>query len=205
MYVNKELAKKVIKQSLQDSFAEIRESNDLMLKLLEESDWSIVIKSHALIESVVTELLISHTNEEMLRATIKRLPLSDSSIGKLKVAKDLGLMDSCQRTFIRKLSELRNDLVHNIENVSFSFKNFVDALDASQKKSWLKAIAWQEENTDTSQAITELFESMPKISFWLSINSLVSVIQIDIAEIKGTHKINAEAAAFANEIVKKIV
>ena len=205
MYVNKELAKKVIKQSLQDSFAEIRESNDLMLKLLEESDWSIVIKSHALIESVVTELLISHTNEEMLRATIKRLPLSDSSIGKLKVAKDLGLMDSCQRTFIRKLSELRNDLVHNIENVSFSFKNFVDALDASQKKSWLKAIAWQEENTDTSQAITELFESMPKISFWLSINSLVSVIQIEIAEIKGTHKINAEAAAFANEIVKKIV
>ena len=205
MYVNKELAKKVIKQSLQDSFAEIRESNDLMLKLLEESDWSIVIKSHALIESVVTELLISHTNEEMLRATIKRLPLSDSSIGKLKVAKDLGLMDSCQRTFIRKLSELRNDLVHNIENVSFSFKNFVDALDASQKKSWLKAIAWQEENTDTSQAITELFESMLKISFWLSINSLVSVIQIDIAEIKGTHKINAEAAAFANEIVKKIV
>jgi len=205
VYVNKELAKKVIKQSLQDSFAEIRESNDLMLKLLEESDWSIVIKSHALIESVVTELLISHTNEEMLRATIKRLPLSDSSIGKLKVAKDLGLMDSCQRTFIRKLSELRNDLVHNIENVSFSFKNFVDALDASQKKSWLKAIAWQEENTDTSQAITELFESMPKISFWLSINSLVSVIQIDIAEIKGTHKINAEAAAFANEIVKKIV
>jgi DNA-binding MltR family transcriptional regulator len=205
VYVNKELAKKVIKQSLQDSFAEIRESNDLMLKLLEESDWSIVIKSHALIESVVTELLISHTNEEMLRATIKRLPLSDSSIGKLKVAKDLGLMDSCQRTFIRKLSELRNDLVHNIENVSFSFKNFVDALDASQKKSWLKAIAWQEENTDTSQAITELFESMPKISFWLSINSLVSVIQIEIAEIKGTHKINAEAAAFANEIVKKIV
>ncbi len=205
MYVNKELAKNVIKQSLQDSFAEIRDSNDLMLKLLEESDWSIVIKSHALIESVVTELLISHTNEEMLRATIKRLPLSDSSIGKLKVAKDLGLMDSCQRTFIRKLSELRNDLVHNIENVSFSLKNFVDALDASQKKSWLKALAWQEENTDASQAITDLFESMPKISFWLSINSLVSVIQIDIAKIKGTHKINAEAAAFANEIVKKIV
>ena len=205
MYVNKELAKNVIKQSLQDSFAEIRDSNDLMLKLLEESDWSIVIKSHALIESVVTELLISHTSEEMLRATIKRLPLSDSSIGKLKVAKDLGLMDSCQRTFIRKLSELRNDLVHNIENVSFSLKNFVDALDASQKKSWLKALAWQEENTDASQAITDLFESMPKISFWLSINSLVSVIQIDIAKIKGTHKINAEAAAFVNEIVKKIV
>lgn len=104
-----------------DSFADrIRVSADFLLKLFNEDDWSFVIKSNALVEAVISELLTAKAGDDRLHSLFRRLDLSNVESGKLAFAKALDLLTSEQRQFIRRLSELRNSLVHNVEGLSFS-------------------------------------------------------------------------------------
>jgi hypothetical protein len=47
-----------------------------------------------------------------------------------------------ERRFIKKLSELRNMLVHNISNVGFSISPYVNQLDLNQRKSFVDAFKY---------------------------------------------------------------
>ena len=80
-------------------------------RLYNEDDWSFVIKLHALIEAAATKVLVECLNKPELRDYVARAPLSGAENGKLPMMKALGIGDSQFRGFIRKLSELRNQLL----------------------------------------------------------------------------------------------
>jgi hypothetical protein len=193
MYLYKEQIQELMKEFADITISEIEQKNEFLFALLEDTDWSMIIKSHALIESLVTDLLLSKTEEPKLRALIERLPLSDEQIGKIKVAKDYGLLSSSERTFIKKLSELRNNLVHKFENVDFNFLDYISTLDINQKKSWQKAFTWYEQEHNVKKSWVEATIINPKKAIWLSIYMFVSLTIVKISEIKGHTKINTES------------
>ncbi|RZG09022.1 hypothetical protein EXT48_02315 [Pseudoalteromonas sp. CO348] len=133
MQVPKDEAIEMIKDAHSEMRAKFNENKDLLLKLVEEDDWSFVIKIHAFIEAMVTELIITQISDSRIKSTVERLPLSDGQASKLKMVKELNLLNSNERKFIRYFSSLRNELAHNIENVNFTFEGYINSLDKNQK------------------------------------------------------------------------
>jgi hypothetical protein len=114
-----------------------------LVGLYREDDWSFVIKTHAVIEAQVSASLTRALSDDRLSAIFERLELSDTDTGKLAFAKALGLLTDPQRVFVRKLSELRNQLVHNIRNVQFDFHHHVQhELDRNQRQSFVAAVTY---------------------------------------------------------------
>jgi hypothetical protein len=104
--------------------------------LYDEDDWSFVIKLHALMEAACTHLLMFHFNEPALVDVLSRLELSGKTVGKTVFLGKLGLLGKEYRRFISALSELRNDLVHDIRNSRFTLHEFVASLDLTAQKNF---------------------------------------------------------------------
>lgn len=100
--------------------------------LVNEDDWSFIIKLHALFEAACTHLLLFHFKEPGIASVISRLELSDKTKGKLALLKGAELLGTDDRVFISKLSELRNSLVHDVKNTEYSLPELVDSFTPSQ-------------------------------------------------------------------------
>jgi len=79
-----------------------------------------VIKLHALLESAVSQLLVNALAREELADVFASLEMSNTKTGKFAFVKALDLLPKAHLDFIRELSELRNQLVHFVKNVSFN-------------------------------------------------------------------------------------
>lgn len=105
---------------------------DFFIKLLDEDDWSFIIKLHSLFEAACSHLLLYHLKEPNLTETINKIDLSSKPIGKLAILEKLALIGKENRRLIMKLSELRNNLVHDIRNTEFNLKKMVEELEPKQ-------------------------------------------------------------------------
>jgi energy-converting hydrogenase A subunit M len=94
-------------------------------ELLQEDDWSFIIKLHALVEAAVTGLLLEALGQKELHDVISKLALSDKYMGKMAIIKSLSLLKDEYRRFIVTLSQVRNDFVHDVSNVSASLKEYI--------------------------------------------------------------------------------
>lgn len=101
-------------------------------ELIQNDDWSFVIKLHALMEAALTYSICTRLNAPELERVVSRLDTSNNQSGKLAFAKALGILGSPQRKFIRRLSVLRNEIVHNVRSVEFSFENYKESLSESE-------------------------------------------------------------------------
>ena len=106
--------------------------------LSHEDSWSFIIKLHAFLESLLSISLSLSLHQNSLLDEFIALPMSASKYGKIIFAKKIGLLDSEMVRFFRSLSELRNLLVHNVSNVTFSLKKYYEDLPTKQKDSFYK-------------------------------------------------------------------
>jgi hypothetical protein len=111
-------------------------------RLMEEDDWSFVIKSTVLIEAAISTWLADHLQQEELKKPLSFLDIGNPKYGKLALTSSLGLTTPFDRRFLSALVELRNKLAHGIENISFSFDAYTLSLDPNQKKSFAKSISY---------------------------------------------------------------
>jgi hypothetical protein len=122
-------------ETLEDSLGRLEHDcglpNGFCLALLQESDWSFVIKLHALLETAVSQLLVHSLGRRELADTFASLEMSNTKTGKLAFVNALRLLPKAQIEFIRALSELRNQLVHRVKNVSF---NLTEHFSAERRK-----------------------------------------------------------------------
>ena len=102
--------------------------------LYNENDWSFVIKTHSLLESVVSSLILYHFKEPSIANIISRLEMSNPKTGKIAFLKSIKLIGDCDLKYISSLSQLRNNLVHKVENISFSFEEWISKMDKNQLK-----------------------------------------------------------------------
>ncbi|QKK01309.1 MAG: hypothetical protein HND55_00800 [Pseudomonadota bacterium] len=97
--------------------------------------------------------------------------------------KALGLLDEEARRFIKAVSELRNNLVHDIAQVDFSFAEHITLLDRQQKTNFLKSFGYFA-NGETFELSGESFDTSefmlvnPKKGVWFSVMALCSVIYL---------------------------
>ena len=157
--------------------------NEFFDSLLEEDDWSFIIKIHALVESAVTYMLAHQPGLRALGDVLGRLDLNDPKKGKVAVAKALNLLDPGDRSFIRALAELRNDLVHNISSVNFDLGHYVHSRDSQQKKSFAFSFSVgldkkQLETDDLKYNTIKFIIANPKFSIWLSTMCFLSLIYL---------------------------
>mgnify|MGYP000444998715 CR=1 FL=1 len=105
--------------------------------LLGEDDWSFIIKIHALYEACITNLIANKLGQPELEGFISRLELGDRARGKLKITKELNLLDSDERKFIFALSEIRNDFVHNVKNTSADLEKYFENLNKDKRQNYI--------------------------------------------------------------------
>lgn len=189
-------------------------------KLLDEDDWSFIIKLHALIEAAITHLLVKHFDEPALDQVFSFLELSNLRTGKLAFANSIGLIDTDTKRFIHKLSEMRNEFVHNVTNVNIEIKDFLDSLDKGTQKGYRKGfllghqqgqkiqIKHNEELYD-GKAVLQLFcvtifDYVPKLSIWFgSIICLSDIYKnVVLAELRvQKQELNEQLANFLESLV----
>ena len=102
--------------------------------LVKEDDWSFVIKLHALFEAACSHLLLFHLAEPELAGIISRLELSNKTTGKLAFLSALKLVGKRSRRYISALSELRNDLVHDVRHAEFQLGDWFAALERDKQR-----------------------------------------------------------------------
>lgn len=146
--------------------------------LIKEDDWSFIIKLHALVEAAVSHLLATICGEKLL-TVFTRLQLSSETVGKLAFAKALDTLDTDERTFIRKLSEIRNSFAHDVRQAGASLDAYVAALNRDQLNA-LKVAIGPGINpfpiADKAVPELEFVRDNPKICIWLKALFLISFI-----------------------------
>lgn len=145
--------------------------NGFLVRLSHGDDWSFVIRSHALIESMVSRLLTAVVGDARLSEFFERLELSDRRVGKLAVAENLATLKSEERGFVRLLSELRNRVVHNARYLNFDLRAYYDGLDRNQKRSFLKTGAYW--FSKPPEQLPEPVRTEPKSILWFGLLALI--------------------------------
>lgn len=116
---------------------------ELFDKLKEETDWGFLVKWHAILETAVNHLLATHFKKPEAALAFARLEMSNPKTGKMAFVTACDLLPQQQRIFIQKLSEMRNDAVHDIKNFNFSFADFRHRkIKPDERKTWQKQISF---------------------------------------------------------------
>lgn len=151
-------------------------------RLRKDDDWSFVIKLHALFESATTYVLARALARPELEEPLSYIEMSNKRSGKVALGKALALFDEEERRFLYQLSELRNHLVHRIDNVSFSFEQHVQSMDAQQRKKFHEAFGYSLKDPIQTPEFTvprnQFVLENPKISIWLSGMELLSMLYL---------------------------
>ena len=144
-------------------------------------DWSFVIKIHAIFEALVTDLIRVELGRKELADLLARIELSRRPTGKLEIAKCLGALYEKEVKFIRNLSELRNDLVHNIRNVGFDLETYVTKVDKNKVKAISEAFCYkmkeQIEESGKKYSRLEYFRAFPRKTLYAMSQSLLCEVQ----------------------------
>ncbi|PYK61914.1 MAG: hypothetical protein DME43_01445 [Verrucomicrobia bacterium] len=169
MYIYRKDAEKLFRDTIRGLVGDLRQKGDVLHGLLKQDDWSFVIKAHALLEAAVTQLLIANIGGESLARFIERLPLG-GQFGKIKLCEELALLSNPQRKFIRWLSELRNPLVHRLENVTFTFAKHVRRFTNDQARSWANSIVWfSDDDLETQRWWKAIAMKLPKHALFMGL------------------------------------
>ncbi|MGE8050625.1 hypothetical protein ACQKPT_20290 [Pseudomonas monteilii] len=175
MYLYRDEAERLTAEMKQNLNTAVLGAADQLLSFLDDSDWALIIKLHAALEAATTQAIVIHIDQDILKGVIERLPLSDNQTGKGRIAVELGILSKGQLTFIRKLSELRNNLVHQIKNIDFNAKSYFRNLDKQQLQSWKNAITWN--NGQVSQvSLADTLDQNPRMALFLSVFSIITLL-----------------------------
>jgi len=134
--------------------------------LLKQTDWAFVIQCHALIEAAVSDALTLHVANSKLRKHFDLLPMSETQIGKMALAKSLGLVTNDQVRFVSMFSRLRNALAHRVGNVNFSLQDHLAAL-GSEMESWCTDVA-RAGPTKMREHLKAQAARQPKTALWFA-------------------------------------
>jgi hypothetical protein len=201
MYLQKREARKLLAKLGRSAIGAVEEKVMFLLDLVTEDDWTFVIKAHALIETVVTQMLAQHLGQLQLTKVIELLPLSDTRTGKIAVAKELNILDERQRRFIRSFSELRNSLVHRLDNLNFCFESYLSTLDSNQRRSWRENTTWFVYEDDSRKEWESIAEDNPKLAIYMALHCLVAHCVITSEETSAMRELNDVALRTTGGVV----
>ena len=152
--------------------------------LLKNDDWSFVVKLNALVEAACTHALSMRLHAPELEEALANLDLANSKYGKVTLLRGLNSINSEQAHIIRQLAELRNKLVHNVRNVTFSLPSYVSGLDKQQQSSFTKAFGHGLPDVVTTEGPgiprEKFVKQAPRFSIWLTVAEVIACLHLEL-------------------------
>ena len=177
------------------------------LKLLDEHDWGFVSKLHSLFEGAATHILNRRLGEGIIELALSHLDFGHTKYRKVTLLSNLDILNSKQVSFLQLLTELRNKLVHRIENVAFSFEDYLRGFDKNKKKSFCDRIGYNcnDPILVAGQKISrnEFIIANPKLSIWLTASDVLACLRVEEEFVnleKDKRKLELEKLEFAQKI-----
>lgn len=162
---------------------------DFYLHLLQEDDWSFVVKLNALIEGACTHALTTRLHAPELADAFAQLDLANTKYGKVKLLRSLDAVSKEQAAILQCLATLRNALVHNIAKVSFSFTTYVAGLNPDQLKTLVRnfghGVQDMIEISGKCVPRDKFVRDNPKLALWLTAAEIFAClyVEFEIAEL----------------------
>lgn len=156
-------------------------------RLSEEDDWSCVVKLNALIEAASTHALVARLRCQEILEPLSHLELAGTRCGKTAFLSALDCLTKQQITFIRKLAELRNDLVHNVTNASFSFASWLESMEAGRRRGFVTALGYVfgdpvvHVKTGKRTPLAAFFAINPKVVVLLGARDVLACLHLEYA------------------------
>ncbi len=152
-------------------------------QLLREDDWSFVVKLNALFEGACTHVITTRLHAPELEGAFAQLDLANTKCGKVALLRSLDAITPEQVSILRALAELRNALVHNITNVTFSFTSHVARLDKNQFTTLVKnfghGVRDVIEIADKRIPKAQFVRENPKLSLWLTAAEIIACLYVE--------------------------
>lgn len=174
-----------------DIFTEVRaQSERLGLppgfydRLVNEDDWSFVIKLNALVEAACSDALAARLHEPALVSLLATLDLGHPKHGKVALLKELSAINKEQAGVLRMVLELRNLLAHNVARIGFTFAEYIAAMDRQQRKSFVARAGYGIKPEFDGQTCAEFVLQEPKTAIWLTVAEILACLHLehDIAD-----------------------
>ena len=137
----------------------------IVVGLSGEKDWSFIVKSHAVIEAGLSDLILTALDDDRLAEIVYRLNIGGKT-GKLAIAKALNLIDPKVAVFIEKLSELRNTAIHGVKELEINLVAFFS--DGRAKQMGLQSALYMIPEVDKPALYT-----IPKPLIWAHVLSVL--------------------------------
>jgi len=97
----------------------------------QDDDWTFIVKGHALVESMMNNLIVGLLGYEALRPFVeKELDMGN----RFDIAERLDLLPKEAKKVFLALGQIRNTCVHNVRNTSFSIREHFSLMDKNQAK-----------------------------------------------------------------------
>jgi len=173
-------------------------------KLVHDDDLTFIVKIHALVESAVSHLLVEEINQPKLNNFITRLELNNKVSGKVALAKALDAIDKEERTTIRKLSEIRNDYVHDVLTTETSLSNWISKLERNKFEEYLKTFGPAEDVVlrDVKRiSRNDFFRDNPKICIWFECEFMLAMIYQRKKKTEAINRVREVSQDFFREYV----
>ncbi|WP_415408222.1 hypothetical protein ACLHDG_06630 [Sulfurovum sp. CS9] len=157
---------------------------DFYAKLIDEDDWSFIIKMSALFEASTTNAL-SKTLSKNLEENFSFLEYARPRTGKIAFLKNMNIFNQEQSKFLISLAEIRNTIVHKIGNVNFSFEEYISSLNPKQKKNFITTYGIGLTGSKLMyQGKTVLLNDFilknPKVTVWLSAREIFKSLYLTV-------------------------
>jgi hypothetical protein len=110
-------------------------SSSPLQSLLEDDDWTFVIKMHGFVEAGLNQLLLTRFNNPDLREIVGKLDIS-AKVGKITFIKAFKLLPDSFCLFVQMLSSVRNKAVHDVKNFDLKLVEYVRTLKAEGLRDW---------------------------------------------------------------------
>lgn len=202
MYITKEQSLDLVKESFENIKDDYLEKLTFLSNLIEGDDWSFVIKSHALIESLITELILLKISDNRLKKVISRISLHGETVSKIAILKIYNLLSADEIKLIIRLSEIRNSIVHNYENLSFTFEKYAESLNSDQIKQWHKLLQLDEIEVNK---MNKFITAKPIFAVWCKILSLINSILYETHQLKVNKKLDEQARKTSEELLSLLM
>lgn len=190
---------------MQELVAALTGQLDFLRSLSGGDDWAFTIKSQALIEGAVTQAVLAHLGDDRIKKTVAVMPLVGEEVSKLAIAKDLGLLQSNQRRFVKRMASMRNRLAHRVDSTNFEFRTHVASLDRDALRDWQESMVWFTDDPKSSEVWLRIAVTQPRAVVYLGVAMLVGLLTIDGSEKEIKRKIDAAAETTTKELLDRLL
>lgn len=151
--------------------------------IADPDDWSFVVKAHALLESIVCTVLAMHLGKRELEGVFAD---EVEMKARVEMTKALGITTGEDRKAMYALGKLRNRLVHNAKDTSFTFAEYFKNRDAKKNfcETFGHALSDPIPSTDPPVARAEYVASNPKFAVFQSVLSIAMYVVREASRIR---------------------